>query len=276
MANKETWEDLKKRARWDRIAGAAAVLILIFALMISGISSCTKHLDPDAQTVDNQETLPPETVPPTEPIDNSLAVFLSPSTQEENLYACDKSISEENAMWQIGRRVKTLVEDAGYVVYICGEDDSPIAKIKQGNHLKCGAYVTLHSNSSGVEGGGKGTECFYNEDIPGSLALSESIYNRVAALSPNDGRGIKNQYQRDLYEINNNTSAVCFLEVEFHDNIATSRWILNHVEEIAQAVSDGIVAYLKNKEYGLIPEATGEPILEPTYPEQEGIDDAEA
>jgi len=275
---KETWADLRKRARWDRIGGAFAVLFLLFVLMVSGITSCVRRVQKaGTEEVNALETTPPlVTEAPTQEPDNSEAVFLSPSTQEENLYACDDSISEETAMWRIARKVQELLEADGYVVYLPGEDDNPIAKVKQGNHLKCGAYVAMHSNSSGSSGGGHGTECFYNEDVPGSLALAESIYNRVAVLTPTDDRGIKNQYQRDLYEVNNNTGAVAFLEVEFHDDVTTSRWILNHVDDVAQAIKDGIVAYLNNKKYGLMSETTEPSEGEYIYPEMEGEDDAEA
>ena len=248
MQKKETWRELRRRARWDRIAGAGAVLILMMILIISGISSCAKKLkNPEIEPVIADETLPPETEPATEaPPDNSMAVYLSPSTQEDNIYACDGSTSEEEAMWMVARQVKTMLEQDGYTVYICGEDDKVPAKIKQGNRLKCGAYVAIHSNSSGENGKGQGTECFYNTDISGSLALAENIYNRVADLTPTPDRGLKDQYQRDLYEIFNNVSPCCLLEVEFHDDVQTSRWILNHTDDLAEAITDGIEAYLES------------------------------
>lgn len=258
MQKKETWADLRRRARWDRIFGAFAVLILLLVLMISGIRSCAREAKEDAEPANiPAETVPQDTQPPTQAVtDNSMAVYLSPSTQEDNLYACDKSVTEEIAMWQIARRLKSMLEADGVVVYICGEDDSPVTKVEQGNDLKCGAYVALHSNSSGESGDGQGTECFYNSDIPGSLALSENIYNRVAALSPTEDRGIKDQYQRDLYEVNQNITPCCFLEVEFHDNVTTSQWILNHVEDISRGIADGIEAYLDSTRYNETAPAT--------------------
>ncbi|MBR0483549.1 MAG: N-acetylmuramoyl-L-alanine amidase [Oscillospiraceae bacterium] len=253
MQKKETWLELRRRARWDRIAGAFAVLLLLLILIISGISSCTKKLKKsEVEPVGTLETQPAETQPATEEIDNSMAVFLSPSTQEDNLYACDKNITEEKAMWMIARRVKTKLEEDGIQVYICGEDDDVPAKVKQGNKLRCGAYVAIHSNSSGESGTGEGTECFYNSDIAGSLALAENIYNRVASVTPTDDRGVKDQYQRDLYEIFNNVSPCCLLEVEFHDNLTTSRWILNHIEDLAQAIVEGTEAYLETTQYNNI------------------------
>ena len=251
MQKKETWPELRRRARWDRIIGALAVLILLMIFIISSISSCVKKLKkPETEPVSTLETQPAETQPTTEEvIDNSMAVFLSPSTQEDNLYACDKNITEEKAMWMIARRVKAMLEEDGVQVYICGEDDDVPAKVKQGNKLRCGAYVAIHSNSSGESGNGEGTECFYNTDIVGSLALAENIYNRVASVTPTEDRGVKDQYQRDLYEIFNNVSPCCLLEVEFHDNVTTSRWILNHIEDLAQAITEGTEAYLETTRY---------------------------
>lgn len=251
---KETWADLKKRARWDRIFGALAVLLLVLILFISGVSSCAKKLkqNDDSKPVNVDETLPTGETnynADSTMIDNSMAVFLSPSTQEDNVYACDNTITEENAMWQIARRVQALLETDGYQVYICGEDDTVMSKVQQGNALKCGAYVAIHSNSSGESGDGEGTEIFYNANISGSQALAEYIYNRVADLTPTEDRGVKDQTQRDLYEIEKNENACCLLEVEFHDNITTSQWILNHVEEVATCIKDGIIDYLKLKAY---------------------------
>lgn len=263
MAKRETWADLRRRARWDRIFGAFAVLFMIMILMIN---SCTKNKD--IEPVNNLETQPESVQPTTEAeIDNSMAVFLSPSTQEDNLYACDSMTTEEEAMWMIARQVQTMLEEDGYKVYICDEDDTVPAKIKKGNHLKCGAYVAIHSNSSGEGAGdkGQGTECFYNTEITGSLALAENIYNRVAAVTPTPDRGLKDQTQRDLYEIFNNVSPCCLLEVEFHDDVQTSRWILNHTEDLAQAITEGIEAYLDVTKYNPPLMDLTEPAIDENY-----------
>lgn len=251
MQTNETWDDLKKRARWDRIFGALAVLVMFLLLMISGISSCSKKLKEkeDAAPANVSETLPASyiiTNPTEETVDHSKAIFLSPSTQEDNVYACDNTITEEAAMWMITRQLKDMLEIDGYEVYLCGEDDNVMQKVELGNSLECGAYVAIHSNSGGESGEGKGTEIFYNSNIAGSLALAEYIYNHVATLTPTDDRGVKDQTQRDLYEINNNQTACCLLEVEFHDDMTTSRWILDHTRELAAAIRDGILDYLNN------------------------------
>ncbi len=242
MAKKTDWVDLYSRARWDRLAGVAVVLVLVLIALVAMIKSCGKEdtvpASTDSQAVsDTQATTEP-------PVDNSKAVYLSPSTQYDNLYACNNTTTEAAAMIDLANRVKALLETEGYTVYMCGNEDSVKDKVAQGNQLKCGAYVALHSNSGGESGNGQGTECFYNSNVSGSYELAECIYNKVAVLTPTEDRGLKDETQRDLYEISNNTTACCLLEVEFHDIANLSQWILDNQDQSARAIADGIKAYL--------------------------------
>ena len=100
MTNKDDFRSLMKRARWDRLIGALIVLILIIVMFVSCVKSCAG--EPDAVDTGNSDIIPPETIPTTEAVvDNSMAVFLSPSTQEDNVYACDETVTEESAMFEL-------------------------------------------------------------------------------------------------------------------------------------------------------------------------------
>ncbi len=245
MSKKLDWVDLYARARWDRLLGAAAVLVLLILAIVLMTKSCGKD---DTVPADTQSVSETQATTEPAPVDNSRAVYLSPSTQYDNLYACDNTTTEAAAMIDLAKRVKALLEADGYTVYMCGEEDSVKDKVVEGNELKCGAYVALHSNSGGTSGNGKGTECFYNTAVPGSRALAEAIYNNVAALTPTEDRGLKDETQRDLYEISNNTTACCLLEVEFHDISNLAQWILDNQDASAKAIADGIKTYLATAE----------------------------
>ncbi len=235
---------LMRRARWDRIGGAFAVLVILIVLIVCIASSCGKK--EDTEPADTNSVIPPvATEAVTEPpVDNSMAVYLSPSTQFDNVYACDETVTEESSMFELANKVKALLEADGFKVYMCGEDDSVKDKVEQGNELKCGAYVALHSNAGGESGDGQGTECYYNATVPGSQALAENVYNRVADATPTEDRGLKDQTQRDLYEILKNESPCCLVEVEFHNQVELSQWILDNQDTLAKAVKEGIEAYL--------------------------------
>lgn len=244
MANqpkKIDWVDLYARARWDRLLSVLAVFVVLIILIVTVCRSCGK----DEETEPAVTNSIAETIATTEPpIDYSKAVFLSPSTQYDNLYACDGTTTEAAAMIDLAKRVKSLLEADGYTVFMCGENDSVKDKVAQGNQLRCGAYVALHTNSGGESGNGQGTEVFYNSYINGSKKLAECIYTNVAALTPTEDRGMKDETQRDLYEIANNASACCLLEVEFHDIDTLSQWILDNQDATAEAIAGGIKNYL--------------------------------
>ncbi len=223
------------------------MLIVIIVLMVLMFKSCGKGDTTPANTNSVAEVTTTAATT-TAPVDNSMAVYLSPSTQYDNLYAHDNATTEAAAMIDLASRVKAKLEAQGFKVYMCGPEDSVKSKVAQGNQLKCGAYVALHSNSGGESGSGEGTECFYNTNIAGSKALAECIYNNVAALTPTEDRGLKDQTQRDLYEIEatNNVTACCLLEVEFHDIPNLAQWIMDHQEDSAQAIANGIITYLNS------------------------------
>lgn len=258
MANRNNFQSMMKRARWDRLGGALVVLIILILLIVLIAKGCHKEKEPaqEVQTtpiIDAAET----TEPPTQAIvDNSRAIYLSPSTQEDNLYACDATVNEEQVMFQLAQSVKALLEADGYTVYMCQDNDNVKTKVTKGNELKCGAYVALHSNSNSNEVGAQGTECYFNSTISGSRELAENIYNRVAELTPSEDRGLKDESQRELYEVLNNHYPCAQLEVEYHDSAEGSQWILDNQDAVAKAVKDGIVAFLTNKEAGSAPEET--------------------
>ncbi len=242
------WVDLYSRARWDRLLGLLIVLVLLIIVIVAACKSCGRDDTPVGGNV--QPTSEAQSIQPTTeaPVDYSRAVFLSPSTQYDNLYACDNTTTEAAAMIAVATQVKQFLEADGYTVFICGEDASVKEKVEQGNTLGCGAYVAIHSNSGGESGAGVGTECYYNVNIEGSQMLSECVYNKVAALTPTEDRGNKDQTHRELYELLNSKYACCYLEVEFHDQVAQSQWILDNQQQLARAIADGIEQYLTAKQ----------------------------
>lgn len=255
--NKNNFPSMMRRARWDRLLAALLVLLIPILLIVLLVRSCGKQKEPEPGDPGTIIETAATAAPTTEAAkDYSKAIFLAPSTQEDDFYACDETVTEEAAMFDLAERVRKLLEADGYTVLMCENDDNVKKKVTKGNDLGCAAYVALYSNSNLNAAGGEGTECYYNSDIPGSQALAENIYNRVAELTPTEDRGIKDQEQRDLYEIMNNHYPCCYLEVEFHDNENGSQWILDNRDEIAKAVKDGIVAFLKNKEARSAPAVT--------------------
>ncbi len=238
---KMDWVDLLHRARWDRIAG----LFIVIALLVFLVTSCVKGMGSNGDEFDSISVLEIETEAETETeTEHIQTVFLSPSTQYDNLYACNEDVTEASAMITLAYKVKAILENDGFIVYMCGENDSVVEKVEEGNKLGCDAYVALHTNSGGESGSGEGTECFYLSSVSGSYELGYAIYSRIAALTPTEDRGIKDENYHELYEILNNEYACCLIELEFHDQVDLSQWILDNMDELANNVVEGIESYL--------------------------------
>ena len=77
----------------------------------------------------------------------------------------------------------------------------------------------------------------------------------MVAISPFVGRGVKTS--KTLYEVNKTTAPAVILEVEFHDNPQGADWIVQNLEQIAQAIVQGVLDYF------------GDSTVEPPKPQPE-------
>lgn len=229
----------KSRVRYDRIF----IVAVIFVIIIFLFKSCLGKDDKKAKkaSTDNSALSSEEST-----VDNSGAVFLSPSNQSDNAYAAGGSVTEASAMRSLSESIKKVLEDNGITVYIAGPEDTLEQKVNTANDLGVGVYVAVHSNAGGDSGGGEGTECFYNPDTRGSKTLAEYVYNKVAELTPTEDRGLKGGTEEEhyLYEVDHPDMANCLLEVEFHDTQKHAQWILDNEKDIANCIADGIMKYL--------------------------------
>ena len=209
-------------------------------------------------------------------------IYLSPESDKTKVYAIWKKddpstheFTEHKQMTRIAERVKVILEEMGYDVFIA----DPATKIKDENKynepptvpdeiycraeeaydMGAAAYVALHSNAIGRtnNGGAQGTRSFYNGVNPGSTELATAIHNKVAALTPTvESLGA---FQEDIsYSATHGQTPYAevwrpkmpniLLEIEFHDYAPYAQWIVDNTDAIAQAIADGIDEYFKSLE----------------------------
>lgn len=173
-------------------------------------------------------------------------IFLSPSTQFDNKYA-GYDTSEGTQMQIVGKLVKAELEKAGYRVYL-PEDETLTHRERAhlSNEVGADLHIPIHSNA----GGGKGTRIFYNGRLEGSPELAEAIFDRLSVLTntPKNANNLKEDIislgnGTPYYELAVPTAEMALIEVEFHDNVTGAKWIIEHREEIAKAIAQGIMDY---------------------------------
>lgn len=165
-----------------------------------------------------------------------MKVYLSPSDQEN--YGVGTYGTEGDRMQELSNKVKPKLQALGHTVYGSDNSLSLADRVTASNNAGVDVHVALHSNA----GGGTGPEIWHYPGSVGGISLATSIINEVAAV---DGcptsRGLKNT--SGFYELSQTVAPAVILEVAFHDNTYDAAWIVSHMDDIAQAIADGIDAY---------------------------------
>lgn len=230
-----------RRVRYDRIFAVLLILILLIVLLVKCCSGCSSKKDEKKDDAATATTAATE--PTTEGQNYSNVVYLSPSNQADNLFTVGDT-NEAAECRVIAQKTAAILEQSGLTVMIASETDSLENKTAMGDN-GLAAYVAIHTNA----GTGVGTDCFYNSASEASKALAQAVYDPVAALTPTSDRGLMDGSQSDSdsyqYEIGENKSPCCLIEVEFHDGPNVAQWILDNEDNIAAAIATGICNYLQ-------------------------------
>lgn len=128
------------------------------------------------------------------------------------------------------RRVLVVPED--------NVDDFLRTRVARGNTLKAKKkiWLSIHANAASAEprwNVAHGCEVFYGSQ-PG---LAQIFQEKLVALGLRD-RGIKKGTH--LYEIRRTSMPAILIEVGFFDNKEEALWMLSHINEIADAILEGI------------------------------------
>ena len=172
-------------------------------------------------------------------------IYLSPSTQEHNVYNILKRPTEETMMNGICDLLEgSLATIPNLIIRRNNRIRTLTNAISESNAIKADIHLSIHSNAGG-NGQASGTEVFYNPNNPESKRLAQAIYTPVAILTPGEkDRGIKDGIH--LAEIRRvNAPALALIEIDFHDNSRQADWIYSHKRVIAAALFEGLKNYLR-------------------------------
>jgi N-acetylmuramoyl-L-alanine amidase len=164
-----------------------------------------------------------------------MKIYLSPSSQWGNPYVYN-GYNEAQVCGMISQRAKIHLERNGYEA-ISGDNvkKDMVARVKESNAVKANIHMPIHTNA--FNGKAEGTVVFAFSVSVGNKYV-KAVYEEIAALSPGKDRGIK--ANDGLYEVGSAVNATTiYIEVEFHDNPEHSKWIVDSVDQIAQAIARG-------------------------------------
>jgi N-acetylmuramoyl-L-alanine amidase len=160
-------------------------------------------------------------------------IYLSPSSQPANTYAVGKTNEQEQC-----RKIAAVARDAlircGFEVK-AGLEGTMYTRVRESNNWGADAHIPIHTNAH--NGKTAGFRAFYYKANGDGHKLVKAIMDAVAPLTPGTSDGLSKQ---DLYELNNSSAPCAYLELGFHDNAAEAQYIIDHTQELGEAICKGV------------------------------------
>lgn len=162
-------------------------------------------------------------------------IYLSPSTQENNLYVTGGS--EEEWMNRLADAMEPYLTASGIQYVRNTPDMTAVSSIRASNAGNYDLHLALHSNASAPENYGKarGILVFY---YPGSIngrRAAEIIADNLKRIYPLPER-VRAESTTSIGEVRQPRAPSVFIELGYHDNPDDAAWVQNHLDEIAQNI----------------------------------------
>lgn len=161
-------------------------------------------------------------------------IYLSPSTQESNMYVTGTG-SEEYWMNRLADAMVPYLNSCGIRYKRNTPDMTAGSSIRQANAGWYDFYLALHSNASGEGnyGGTRGIIAFYYPSSSQGQRAAQIFVNNLRTIYPLPDK-VTARATTSLGEVRDSKFPANLLEIGYHDNYEDARWIENSLNEIAR------------------------------------------
>ena len=171
------------------------------------------------------------------------SVFLSPSTQEYNLYVTGNN--EEYYANLITDAMLPYLRASG-ITYGRNDPSGTVStSIGLSNAGNYDLHLAIHSNAApeNLAGMLQGPDVyFYKESSKGKKA-AEIFANNLKLIYPNPSL-VAAIPTTSLVELRRTRAVAVLVEVAYHDNLEDANWIISNIENIARNLSLSVADYL--------------------------------
>ncbi len=170
-------------------------------------------------------------------------VFLSPSTQEYNLFY-DGNGSEEDYMNLIADAMVPYLEASGITVVRNTTADTAQTSAQKSNASGAELHLALHSNASPEELAGRlrGTDVYYYTGSEMGQRAADIIANNFSLISPTP-QLVDVIPTTSLAELRRTAAPSVLIEIAYHDNQDDANWIRANIRDIARNLSASVADY---------------------------------
>lgn len=170
----------------------------------------------------------------------SKKIYLSPSNQDENLYAYG-STNECDQCNHIADAAKIALERCGFEVKKAQKGQAMSTSIAESNTWGADLHIPIHTNAApeGHTGECGGTVVFVYNSLDGNMKLATPVYKAVQAVSPGKtDYGVRENPV--LAELNSTNATAVYIEVDFHDNKQIAKWLIENPQTVGEAIAKGV------------------------------------
>lgn len=164
-------------------------------------------------------------------------IFLSPSNQKDNTYAYGNT-TEAVQCGKIAAALETALKRCGFEVRLMHYYDMP-TKVNNANNWGADLYIPIHTNA--CNGKVSGTRIFSYDNSGAGRKAANAVFKYLSKLTPGTSESVTSY--PDLYEVKYPAAPTVYCECEFHDVPSVAKWIIEHINDIAEAICKGVCEY---------------------------------
>lgn len=171
-----------------------------------------------------------------------MKVFLSPSTQEFNMYFSGGN--EEFYMNLLADVVEEKLIKNGIDV-IRNNPDEPLASaIELSNINDVDLHLALHSNASPVSLAGQleGSDIYYYPGSKTAENFADILEKNIKNIYP-EPRLVNKRETTELGELQFTKAPAVLFEVAYHDNPYDEMWILENLNKIGDVIAESVAEF---------------------------------
>ncbi len=164
------------------------------------------------------------------------SVYLSPSTQQSNLYVIGGT--EEYYMNLVADAIEPYLEASGISFGRNTPEMTAASSIRQGNAGGYDLYLAIHSNASpeGMYGELMGTDIFYYPTSRNGKRFAQIIAENFKSIYPYPEL-VDIRATTALGEVRQPTMPSVLVEIAYHDNEVDADWIVDNIYPIARELA---------------------------------------
>ena len=170
------------------------------------------------------------------------SIYLSPSTQENNLFV--NGGTEEEYMNRIADAMEPYLRANGISFTRNTPEMTAASSIRASNAGNYDLHLALHSNAApeGQYGEVRGTDVYYYPTSAAGRRAANIVAQNLKAIYP-DPNLVRALSTTTIGEVARVRAPSVFIEFAYHDNVEDATWIKNNIQTIARNVVLSLTEY---------------------------------